>query len=320
MRARIDGQGAPTASLVTDLGTADFVDGGAWTDNETIVIATRGARLFRVNASGGPPQKILSSVTGGVNLPVALPGGTSVVVSVEQSAADYHMAVLFIADGKVLANLGTGLALEYVDAGHLVYVTPDGTLMTVPLDGKAARPTGPPVALPVVRQAFYARSRMTAISRSGTVVYAGGLFGDAELVRVGVNSSTTVLPIGQHAFRGPRYSPDGRRIALDIEEGGDLIGDVWVYDQTSSAFTRLTFENSSVFPEWTPDGASILYSTVANGKRGISRTPADLREPPTRLVEGKSPVFEAAAANRDGRRPGKRSTTVAATRCMRRPS
>jgi Tol biopolymer transport system component len=109
-----------------------------------------------------------------------------------------------------------------------------------------------------------------------------------------------VLPVGQHPFRGPRVSPDGRRIVLDIEEGGDLIGDVWVYDQTSSAFTRLTFENSSVFPEWTPDGASILYSTVANGKRGLSKIPADLREPPTRLVEGKSPVFEAVAAPASG--------------------
>jgi eukaryotic-like serine/threonine-protein kinase len=300
MRARIDGQGAPTASLVTDLGTADFVDGGAWTDNETIVIATRGARLFRVNASGGPPQKILSSVAGGVNLPVALPGGTSVVVSVEQSAADYHMAVLSIADGKVLANLGTGLALGYVDAGYLVYNTPDGTLMAMPFDGKAAGPTGPPVALPVARQAFYARSRMMAISPSGTIAYAGGLFSDGELVRVGVNGVTTVLPVGQHAFRGPRFSPDGSRIALDIEEGGDLIGDVWVYDLTSSAFTRLTFENSSVFPEWMPDGASILYSTVANGKRGISKIPADRRAPPTRVVEGKSPMFEAVAAPASG--------------------
>jgi Tol biopolymer transport system component len=119
--------------------------------------------------------------------------------------------------------------------------------MAMPFDGKAAGPTGPPVALPVARQAFYARSRMMAISPSGTIAYAGGLFSDGELVRVGVNGVTTVLPVGQHAFRGPRFSPDGSRIALDIEEGGDLIGDVWVYDLTSSAFTRLTFENSSVF-------------------------------------------------------------------------
>jgi hypothetical protein len=35
-------------------------------------------------------------------------------------------------------------------------------------------------------------------------------------------------------------------------------------------------------------------------KRGISKIPADLREPPTRLVEGKSPMFEAVEAPASG--------------------
>ena len=75
---------------------------------------------------------------------------------------------------------------------------------------------------------------------------------------------------------------------------------MWIFDQTSSAFTPLTFDHSSIFPEWTPDGASILYSTVANGKRGIDRIPADRSAPPTRLVEGHGAIFEAVAAPASG--------------------
>jgi serine/threonine-protein kinase len=301
MRARVDGgPGGAIASPVTDLGASDFVDSGAWTDDGIIVFTSRGGRLYRVNAGGGAAEGIASSIASGVNLPVALPGGKRVLISIEKNTADYEMVVLSTDRGEQLANLGTGLALQYVDAGELVYVTPDGAVMAVPFDAKSLRRTGTPVAMPVVRQAFYARSRMTAVSSGGTIVYAGGLFTDGELVRVTLGGATTVLPVGTSAFRGPRFSPDGRRIAFDIEAGGDLIGDVWIYDQASSAFTRLTFENSSIFPEWTPDGASILYSTVANGKRGIDRIPADRSAQPTRLAEGRAPIFEAVAAPASG--------------------
>ena len=305
MRARVDGgPGGATASLVTDLGTSDFVDSGAWTDDATIVFTSRSGRLYRVNAGGGAAARIASSVDqpggGGRNLPVALPGGKRVIVSIQTTPADYQMVVLSTDRGEQLANLGIGLAQQYVNSGDLVYITPDGAVMSLPFDAKSLRPTGAPVAMPVVRQAFFARSRMTAVSAGGTIVYAGGLFAGGELVRVSLGGATTVLPVGARAFRGPRFSPDGRRITLDIEPGGDLIGDVWIYDLASSAFTPVTSDNSSIFPEWTPDGASILYSTVSNGKRGIDRVPADRSAPPTRLVEGKGSFFEAVAAPASG--------------------
>ena len=301
MRARIDGgPGAATASVVTDLGSVDFVDAGTWCDDGSIVFTSRSAGLYRVDASGGAARRIGSATAIGINLPVALPGGKRVVVSVEKSVADYQMSVVSTTDGAILANLGTGLALGYVDDGHLVYITPDGATMAMPFDVKSLRSTGRPVTLPVARQAFYARSRMTAMSAAGTIVFDGGMFSDGELISVGIDGSVHALATGKRPFRGPRFSPDGRRIAVDIESGGDLIGDVWAYDITSSAFTRLTFDNSSVFPEWTPDGSSILYSTVANGKRGIDKIPADRSAGPTRVIDGRSPFFEAVIARASG--------------------
>ena len=169
MRARVDGgPGGATASLVTDLGTSDFVDSGAWTDDGTIVFTSRSGRLYRVNAGGGAAARIASSVDqpggGGRNLPVALPGGKRVIVSIQTTPADYQMVVLSTDRGEQLANLGIGLAQQYVNSGDLVYITPDGAVMSLPFDAKSLRPTGAPVAMPVVRQAFFARSRMTAVS------------------------------------------------------------------------------------------------------------------------------------------------------------
>ena len=119
------------------------------------------------------------------------------------------------------------------------------------------------------------------------------ILANKQLVLVSSTGESTVLPIGVRAFRGPRFSPDGRRITVDVEPGGDLVGDIWVLDREPGTFTRLTFEGSSVFPEWTPDGSAVLYSSGKSGKREIYRIPADRSAAPTLVVRSSSPIFEA---------------------------
>jgi Tol biopolymer transport system component len=107
---------------------------------------------------------------------------------------------------------------------------------------------------------------------------------------------TTVLPLGQHAFRGPRFSPDGRRIAVGDEPGGDLLGDVYMFDRGTETFTRITREGTSVFPEWTVDGNALLYSALnAGGNRSMFRIPVDRSASPVLVVEppAASAAFEA---------------------------
>jgi len=48
-----------------------------------------------------------------------------------------------------------------------------------------------------------------------------------ELVRVSAGGAAPLLPLGVRGFRGPRFSPAGRRIIVDVESGGDLVGDIW---------------------------------------------------------------------------------------------
>jgi eukaryotic-like serine/threonine-protein kinase len=61
------------------------------------------------------------------------------------------------------------------------------------------------------------------------------------------------------------FSPDGKRLALDINDGKRF--DIWVYEWERDALTRLTFagENSR-YPVWTPDGQRIVYSSQEKGE------------------------------------------------------
>jgi len=67
-------------------------------------------------------------------------------------------------------------------------------------------------------------------------------------------------------------SPDGRRIAVDIE--ADKI-DVWVYDIPGQTLTRLTLEGNNQFPICTPDGNRITFRATRGGFRNLWWKPAD---------------------------------------------
>jgi serine/threonine-protein kinase len=67
------------------------------------------------------------------------------------------------------------------------------------------------------------------------------------------------------SYRSPRLSPDGQRIAVSVRRATPRSADIWVYDATRGAPTRLTF-NGGHFPVWSPDGKRIAF--FGNGPDG----------------------------------------------------
>jgi serine/threonine-protein kinase len=66
-------------------------------------------------------------------------------------------------------------------------------------------------------------------------------------------------------WSNPRFSPDGRRLAIDISASGNL--DVWVYEWARDTLTRLTFDPSGDRnPVWTPDGRRIVFASARGDK------------------------------------------------------
>jgi Tol biopolymer transport system component len=72
----------------------------------------------------------------------------------------------------------------------------------------------------------------------------------------------------------PRFSPDGRRIALRASrEGGQ---EIWVYDAGTATLSRLTFQGGTDYPVWSPRGDTVYYSAAGSGtNRDLYRRAAD---------------------------------------------
>jgi Tol biopolymer transport system component len=119
-----------------------------------------------------------------------------------------------------------------------------------------------------------------AASASGTVAYIP----EAERSLVLIDRSGGIRPAvpDRHNFHSPRFSRDGRRIAVDFTtiDGRD----VWLADLASGAVTRATFNRDGHDASWAPDGRSLSFISATGGVLGIRRTTPGSTEPAESLL------------------------------------
>jgi hypothetical protein len=97
-----------------------------------------------------------------------------------------------------------------------------------------------------------------APSRAGTLVYLAGKENAPRWPIVWLDSSGKTQPLltTPGVYTNPRFSPDGRRLALEASDKGS---DIFVYDLERESMARLTFDGHSGSPVWSPDGARIAF-------------------------------------------------------------
>ena len=238
------------------------IEGLVWAPDGTIVIGTSDG-LFRVPASGGSlaPLTGKSAVDGAVD-PALLSDGKTVLASSGVANKIVAIAIQSGARNDIGIN-GTPLGL--VD-DHLVYLTGNGDLMAIGFDANALHVRGEPA---LMESGIYG----VGLSRSGTLAYLP-VVRQAQLVLAG-GGSEVAMRTELADYETPRFSPDGRRIAVSIGTA-DGSSDVWVQDRVGGTFTRLTTAAGiHRAPEWSPDGKRVLYKAIeAIGRTtGINRTP-----------------------------------------------
>jgi dipeptidyl aminopeptidase/acylaminoacyl peptidase len=133
-----------------------------------------------------------------------------------------------------------------------------------------------------------------AVAANGTLAYIPGrvLSGVRQQV-LGLfdrNGAVERLNVPIAAYEAPRISPDGRSIAVGIDDGRDQ--NVWIYPVGAGAsMRRLTFGGHNRLPVWSPDGRRVafqsdrdqfaaLYVQSADGNGQVERltTPAQGEE------------------------------------------
>ena len=281
--------GGPAVSI------ADSVGRFAWGPDGTIIIARgvagiglpAGSGLWRVSASGGrvePFTTVDTTLERAHGSPSFHPDGETVVFSTFAGPANdsIQLAAARLRDGDVV-RLGVWGGSPVATLGdYILFVRPDGTLNAVAFDARRLRVLGEPVVVipGVVTKGGGAGE--FAVSPQGTLVYLPGL-PERQLHLVDRRGNRRLVTPEARAFRNPRVSPDGRRVAVTV---GDVGGqsDIWVYDIPSTTLSRITSNGTMAAPEWTPDGRRLAWTNWLTGE--VLWQPTDGSREPERIVEG----------------------------------
>ena len=256
------------------------LEGAAWGVGDVIVFAASGP-LYRVAAAGGKSEVLSTPDTArgqAYRWPDFLPDGRTLLFTlVDQSGP--NLAAVSLDDNRVRSLGQTGLSPRYVEGGIVAFAQSDGTLFAAPFDPGRVRFSGPPE--PVAEGVRVGRLAVakSGMSRTGSLAYFSGETTVGELVLVDRAGRAQGLPAPLDRYFAPRFSPDGRRIAVAIEHGtrGIFSSDIWVYELGAHNFSRLTFDSLNMYPEWARDGRSVAFvrQLGAITRVGLFRISAD---------------------------------------------
>ncbi|MBI3049303.1 MAG: PD40 domain-containing protein [Acidobacteria bacterium] len=85
-----------------------------------------------------------------------------------------------------------------------------------------------------------------------------------RLVWVSRNGTEQPLSAPTLAYGYPRISPDGQRVAVELDN------QIWLYDLSRDTLTRFTFEGSAnQSPGWTPDGKRLAFRSNKEGRNNL---------------------------------------------------
>ena len=246
--------------------TRDIPHGGSWGADDRIIFAMTGG-LWRVSGNGGKPELVVPTDSEAL-WPEVLPDGNAVLFT---ATGPERIWVHSLKTGERRLLVERGSHARYVSSGHLVY-TSAGSLMAAPFDAERLELIGP--AVPVIEGVMMGLPREPVISHfavsvSGSLAYLGGPVLNAQhglywVDRQGKEESLNVEPRG---YTWPRISPDGTRVALEVDQSGNR--DIWIYDLVRKRFQQLTFDPAEdERPAWTPDSQRVAFSSTRDRGEG----------------------------------------------------
>jgi serine/threonine-protein kinase len=232
--------------------------------------------LSRVPTNGGPPAPLTRLDSGDAThrWPQVLPGGQAVLFTASVTTVgldDATIEALELKTGKRKRLLQGGYFGRYLPSGHLIYVH-QGSLFAVPFDLSRLEVRGTPV--PVLEDVAgnpVKGGGQFDFSRTGIFVYLAGKSASQSWPVMWLDSSGKMTPLvaTPGVYNNPRFSPDGRQLALT--DGRDIS----VYDLGRDKMTRLTFTQHATVPVWSPDGKHIAFRSISNDTAELAWVRAD---------------------------------------------
>ena len=274
---------------------APSVASAAWAPDDSIVFATTfpGDGLWRVAASGGVPEQLTKpDVTKGLlrhTHPRLLPDGTTVLfTAVAADGAYAGILSLTTREWRILPQTQMiGGGVQFAAPDRLVYAQA-GSLIARTFDPRRGEVRGAP--LPLLERVETAEDGTAWFDVSpGALVYVPGRTSVPQRMLMLVDREGRATPLTElrGAYSHPRFSPDGRRVAVAIDSASG--SDIWLYDVLRGTRTRFTSIGACKFPTWTPDGRWITFRTSRTAAWTLFRQPTDGSGPPEPLLTASPP-------------------------------
>jgi Tol biopolymer transport system component/tRNA A-37 threonylcarbamoyl transferase component Bud32 len=281
------GESRPRAIYRSTVPAPWNASGFVFEGDSTIVFAERRG-LYRIRASGGQPQLIAPPPRDSgarYAAPVPIGDGRSFLATLANVRNPTAPVVVALRQGdSVPTDLALTGARPQLVNDTLLLTFRDGAVRASVFDPKALRVKGEPTV--ISGAANLQNLTAFAASRNGVVTFiVGAPTIDAELTIVDRSGQARAALPQRQAYRFPRFSPDGNRIAFGVTGvNGPSSGDVWVLDTRDAKTMRVTSDGLSYHPEWTADGQSIRHlhrDSTYQGTVFVSR--ADGTSPATPL-------------------------------------
>jgi Tol biopolymer transport system component len=244
----------------------------AWLDDGTVLFTGTRFDLSAVSAAGQTRVVVpRDSLPNNVFDIAAVPGSRSaLVVTCASNCVQAELWAVELATGARKRLAERAMRAWHVSGGLAVFVeTQTGRVLSAPYDDRTLSFGARPILVFEGVRHSGGEGISMAVSENGTLLFAPAAeaqkFQPSWVTRAGritpVDSAWSFVP-GSAAT----LSPDGKRLAVTIEEGSST--DIWVKELSAGGgLRRLTFDGHARAPEWTPDGAALLYLDVLDASR-----------------------------------------------------
>jgi serine/threonine protein kinase/WD40 repeat protein len=243
-------------------------DGGDWSSAGVILFCKQNfGPISQIAASGGQvsPATRLNRDEIANNAPSFLPDGQHFLYVSNPVNGTTRIKVGVLGkpeqDGIEIAS-GSSAAFA---SDHLLFVRA-GHIQAQPFNSRTFKLSGDPQPI--------GEARTFSVSQNGVLAYHESS-AESELKLFDRSGNLVGTPGPLAIYSDPRFSPDGKSIAVTIMDPRSGTADIWVFPVAGGQPTRITFGPNDFWPVWSPDGKQMAYGVRENGKFSIRRRSLD---------------------------------------------